>query len=102
MPKLVRLYIISVAIGFAISAAFVAGLVALDVAGLRHLILETEMGWLAGLMMFMFNGIVFAGVQFAIRIMSMAEREGGPRGGNRAPVATTRPARAAATAVARR
>lgn len=87
MPKLVRLYITSVAIGFAISAAFVVTVVALDVAGLRHLVLGTDMGWLAGLMMFMFNGIVFAGVQFAIRIMAMAENDRGPRGGLRQRVA---------------
>ncbi|MFT4149939.1 MAG: hypothetical protein QM656_07045 [Paracoccaceae bacterium] len=98
MPKLVRLYIISVAIGFAISAVFVAGLVWLDVAGLRHLILETDKGWLAALMMFMFNGIVFAGVQFAIRIMGMAERDDGPRGGTRAPVVRPEPALIRATA----
>lgn len=102
MPKLVRLYIASVAIGFAISAAFVVGLLAMDVAGLRHLILETDMGWLAGLMMFMFNGIVFAGVQFAIRIMGMAERDNGPRGGRRAPVATRIPVRVTAAAPKRR
>lgn len=92
MPKLVRLYINSVAIGFAISAAFVATVVALDVAGLRHLVLGTDMGWLAGLMMFFFNGIVFAGVQFGIRIMAMAEDDHRPGrglqawGDNRIPV----------------
>lgn len=86
MPKLIRLYIRSVAIGFAIAAAFVAGLVAFDVAGLRHLVLETDMGWLAGLMMVVFNGIVFAGVQFGIAVMGMAETGAGPRGGRRAPV----------------
>ena len=102
MPKLVRLYIISVAIGFAISAVFVVGLVWLDVAGLRHLILGTDKGWLAALMMFMFNGIVFAGVQFAIRIMGMAEYDDGPRGGTRAPVIRDIPARAAVPATASR
>ena len=97
MPRLVRLYIISVAIGFAIAAAFVAALVAMDVAGLRHLILETEKGWLAGVMMFVSNGIVFAGVQFAIRIMGMAEPgSGGPRGGRRVRITTGEPVQIAA------
>ncbi len=95
MPKLIRLYIISVAIGFAIAVAFVAGLVAFDVAGLRHLVLETEMGWLAGLMMVMFNGIVFAGVQFGIAVMAMAEPGQGPRGGRRMPVGDLVPVRVA-------
>lgn len=96
MPKLIRLYIISVAIGFALALAFVTGFVALDLAGLRHLVLETEMGWLAFLMMVMFHGIVFAGVQFGIAIMRMAEPEDGPRGGARAPLLV--PARVRVTA----
>lgn len=81
MPKLIRLYIVNVAIGFAIAAAFVAGLVAFDVAGLRHLILGSEMGYLAAAMMVMFNGVVFAGVQFAIAIMRMADSNDTPSGG---------------------
>lgn len=82
MPQLVRLYIVNVLIGFGIAAAFVVALVALDVAGLRHLILETDMGWLGGVMMVMFNGVVFAGVQFAIAIMRMADPDDGtPPGG---------------------
>ena len=85
MPKLIRLYILSVAIGFAISAGFLGVFLWLDVAGLRHLVIETPMGWLAGVMIFMSNGIVFAGVQFGIRIMGMAEDQDGPQGGNRAP-----------------
>ena len=47
MPELIRLYITQVAIGFAVALAFVTGFVALDLGGLRHLVLETEMGWLA-------------------------------------------------------
>ena len=81
MPKLIRLYIVNVAIGFAIAVAFVAGLVWLDVGGLRHLILGSPMGYVAGAMMVMANGVVFAGVQFAIAVMRMAEDDTPPRGG---------------------
>jgi len=80
MPELVRLYIRSVALGFGISAIFTAGLVWFDVAGLGHLILGSDIGWIAALMMVFFNGIVFSAVQFAYRIMSMAE-DGGQGGG---------------------
>lgn len=84
MPKLIRLYIVNVAIGFALSAAFLLALVTLDVAGLRHLILGTDMGALAALMIFLFQGVVFAGVQFAIAVMRMAEDDDqDPRGGLR-------------------
>ncbi len=86
MPELIRLYIKSVAIGFAIAFAFTGLLVWLNVAGIGKLIMGSDMGWVAFLMVAMFHGIVFAGVQFAYVIMRMAEPEDkGPRGGNRAP-----------------
>ena len=83
MPKLVRLYITHSAIGFALSAVFVAMLVWFNVAGVGHLILGSDMGWLAAIMLVMMNGIVFAGAQFAIAVMRMAEEDDAPRGGLR-------------------
>ena len=85
MPKLIRLYISQVALGFVISAVFVGVLLALNVANLRHLITGSEIGLIALFMIWFMNGIVFAGVQFAYAIMSMAEKPKGPRGGT--PVA---------------
>ena len=85
MPKLIRLYITQVAWGFIISAVFVGVLLALNVANLRHLITSSDIGLIALLMIWFMNGIVFAGVQFAYAIMSMAEKPNGPRGGT--PVA---------------
>jgi TRAP-type C4-dicarboxylate transport system permease small subunit len=82
MPELVRLYIRSIALGFAISAAFTGGLVWWDVAGIGHLILGSDIGGIAAAMMVVFNGIVFAAVQFAFRIMAMAEDGDSPRGGH--------------------
>ncbi len=82
MPDLVRLYIRSAIIGFAISAAFTAGLILWDVAGIGHLILGSDIGGIAAAMLVFFNGIVFAAVQFAFRIMAMAEAGDGPRGGH--------------------
>ena len=81
MPKLVRLYIQSVALGFAISAAFTGGLMWLDVGGIGHLVMGSDIGWVAAAMLVVFNGIVFSAVQFAFRIMSMAEPDQGPTGG---------------------
>lgn len=81
MPRLVRLYCVSVAIGFAISVVFVAGLLSLDVAGLRHLVLGSSSGWLAGGLLVMFNGIVFSGVQFGYAVMAMAHDDGRSGGG---------------------
>lgn len=81
MPKLIRLYITQVAWGFVISAVFVGVLLALNVANLRHLITSSEIGLIALVMIWFMNGIVFAGVQFAYKIMSMAEKPHGPRRG---------------------
>ncbi len=86
MPRLIRLYILNVFVGFLLSAGFVGLLLALDVAGLRGLILGSSAGWIALLMLWVFNGIVFAGVQFSIRIMMLADRNG-PSGGKRQGVA---------------
>jgi len=83
MPKLIRLYLINVAIGFALALIFVAILLWADVVHLRHLVLETSMGWLAGLILVFGNGVVFSGVQFGIAVMLMAEDKGGHTGGKR-------------------
>lgn len=92
MPKLIALYIRSVAIGFGLSVAFLGLLLWQDIAGLRHLIFGSEMGWVAAIMVIVFHGIVFAGVQFAIAVMKLAEKDGGPKGGKPVPVATDKPA----------
>ncbi len=85
MPKLVRLYITQIAIGFAISAVFTVGLIYFDVAGLKRLVMSSSDGLLGAFLIFFFNGIVFGGVQFAVTIMGMREK-GGPGGGTRAPL----------------
>lgn len=86
MPRLVRLYIQSVALGFLIAAVFTAGLLWLDVAGLGHLVAGSSIGWIAVTMLVVFNGIVFSAVQFAFRIMGLAEEDDGPKGGRGARV----------------
>ncbi|MCK0170074.1 hypothetical protein [Aliiroseovarius sp. S1123] len=93
MPKLIRVYINNVLIGFALSAAFVAALLYTNVGNLWHLISTSDMGWIAVLMLFVFNGIVFAGVQFAFVIMRMESHDDTPKGGKRQPVITGEPAR---------
>lgn len=85
MPQLVRLYLISIAIGFALAIVFTALLLVLDVAGLRHLTAATRGGWLAVAMLVMFHTVLFSGVQFAIHIMLMAE-DGQSGGGTRARI----------------
>ncbi len=68
MPHLIKLYIRQVAIGYAVSAAFVAVLLYFNVANLWSLIAGSPIGWMACLMLWIFNGIVFAGVQFALAL----------------------------------
>ena len=98
MPKLVRLYIRQVIAGFVISACFVALLLGFNVANLWHLVTHTSAGPLAVLLLWVFNGIVFAGVQFGISVMALQDeaprRPGGGRPRN--PVAPPVPAPAPA------
>lgn len=83
MPELVRLYIRNVIFGAGLSALFVGLLLGFDVAHLRHLILGSEIGYIAVALLFVFNTVVFAGVQFGISVMNMAEDEAPPSGGKR-------------------
>lgn len=101
MPELVRLYIKNVLIGFALSGIFVFALLYTNVANLWHLVSSSDIGWIAVVMLVFFNGVVFAGVQFAITVMRMDEDDE-PKGGKRAPVATNIPARVEAIAKAPR
>lgn len=82
LPRLVRVYIQQCLIGFALAAVFVGLLLGFDVARLRSLIFATQGGWIAAVLLVFFNGLVFAGVQFAITIMRMGEppKPGGGRG----------------------
>lgn len=99
MPLMICVYLRSAAIGFLLGVCFVAALLVLDVATLRHLILNGDGGWLAAIMLVVANGIVFAGVQFAITIMTLAEKPQTPGGRsgfgrlNRDPVAQLASAR---------
>lgn len=83
MPQLIALYIRSVAIGFGLSAVFLGLMLWQNVAGLGQLILGSDMGLLAATMIFMFQGIVFAGVQFGIAVMLLADPDAPPSGGLR-------------------
>ena len=80
MPDLIKMYIRQCAIGFAISAVFVALLLTFNVANLWYLVTQTDVGFLATFLLWVFNGIVFAGVQFGIAIMMLKpedESQGG-------------------------
>ena len=98
MPKLIRLYTVNVLIGFALALLFVTGLVWLDVANLRHLIPDISSGPLAFVLLVLSNGVVFAGVQFGIAVMRLAEDDSAPKGGRGVPMASLIPVRIEAVA----
>ena len=103
MPKLIRLYIINVAIGFGLAAVFVGMLLWFNIANLWHLITHSEKGWLALLVLWIANGIVFAGVQFAIAVMRMKDDDDDePRGGHRQRRMQRQPVRVPVRAQTRR
>jgi len=76
MPALVRLYLRQVALGFLLGGLFTLLLLLLDVGGLGHLVTHVRGGGLAVFLLFAFNGIVFGGAQFGIRVMGLAAGEG--------------------------
>ncbi|MCW1956572.1 hypothetical protein [uncultured Lentibacter sp.] len=86
MPKLIKLYIVNVAIGFALAGVFVGMLLWFNIANLWHLVSTSDKGLLAVVVLWVSNGVIFAGVQFGIAVMRMKDDDDDePRGGNRAP-----------------
>ena len=71
LPRLIRLYIFNAACGFLLSAVFTALVLVTNTGGLGQLVSQVRGGWLGALMFFVSNGIVFAGVQTAIVVMTM-------------------------------
>jgi len=83
MPKLIRLYIKNCAIGFGLAGVFVGLLLWFNIANLWHLISGSDKGWLALLILWISNGVIFAGVQFGIAVMRLKDDDDddGPGGG---------------------
>lgn len=75
MPELVRMYIRHVLIGFGLGLTFTGLLLWLNIGKLRHLVRATDEGPIAGVMLVVFNTIVFAGVQFGFAVMGMADHD---------------------------
>ena len=73
MPQIVKTYIQQVLIGFSVSAVFTGILLWQNVANLWHLVTHDPIGPLAVFLLWMFSGIVFAGLQFGLRIMSLSD-----------------------------
>lgn len=91
MSRLVRFYIRHVLIGFAVAAGFVALLLWMNVGNLWHLVSTSDVGVLAVFLLFMFNGIVFSGVQFGIAVMALGRDDGAGRGRGKRPAQGTVP-----------
>jgi len=72
-PRLIRLYVFHCIIGFALSGVFTGLILWSNTANIGHLVTHVEGGWLAAFVFFVLNGIVFAGVQTGIVIMSLGK-----------------------------
>ncbi|MEM0978355.1 MAG: hypothetical protein AAGJ34_12535 [Pseudomonadota bacterium] len=75
LPRLIRVYICAVLVGFVISIIFTTMLIALNFANIGHLVFAVKGGYLAAFLLFFFNGIVFSGVQTGIIIMSLEDTD---------------------------
>lgn len=74
-PNLMHLYLRHCVIGFLLSVVFVGLILFYDVAGLRGLVMGSDIGILAIFLLWFFIGTVFGSVQFAIVIMFMSEND---------------------------
>ena len=74
-PDLMRLYLRHCAVGFGVAAAFVAMLLWYDVARIGSLVANSDIGWLAVLLLWLLHGTIFGAVQFAVSIMLNAEND---------------------------
>ncbi len=87
MPQLVRFVLLHTAIGFGISAVFVALLMSTDANGLAALLRGAESHPLPALLLWFFCGLTFASVQIGAAVMLLAHEDPPePRGGRRIPV----------------
>ncbi|WP_435231351.1 hypothetical protein ACMAZE_06330 [Pseudopelagicola sp. nBUS_20] len=99
MPRIARLYIIQVIIGFGLSTVFVGLLLYLNVGKLWYLVSHTSGGLFALSMLWFLNGVVFAGVQFGISVMQLADDNNSGGGAKHdVPVHDTEPVSVAVTA----
>jgi len=76
MPKLVRFLLIHAAIGFGLAFVFVATLVAFDTGGLRTLMMNSDVGIVAFLLLVFLNGLTFGSVQIGVAVMLLGEEDG--------------------------
>jgi protein-S-isoprenylcysteine O-methyltransferase Ste14 len=92
MPKHIRFLMGHAIIGSLAGLAFTGILFGMDVANLRHLVLNTAGGWLALVVMGVLFAITFGSVQMGRAIMALERKrdtdvdDGGPRGGQAIPI----------------
>lgn len=75
MPPLVRFMLMHAAVGFAIAFVFVGVILAVDLSGLRSLMLGSDYGLLALFMLTFFSGLTFASVQMGLAVMMLSDDE---------------------------
>lgn len=72
-PHLMRLFFVSWAIGFGLSALFLGLMVWFNILNLGHLLLHVQGGALMAFVFWVFAATLFGAVQFGLVIMGMAE-----------------------------
>ena len=89
LPMLVRFLLSHGALGFGLSAIFMAGLLALDPQDARALLMTGAGHWWPAVVLWFFTGLTFGAVQIGVATMLLAERKARPPrpggGGGRAP-----------------
>jgi len=72
-PHLMRIFFVSWAIGFGLSALFFALMIWFNLMNVGHLILHADGGYIMGIVFWVLSATLFGGVQFSLVIMGYAE-----------------------------
>ena len=83
LPPMIRFMAAHGAIGFLLAAIFLAGLLAADPGGMRHLLLSSAGSPWPAVVLWFFLGLTFGSVQTGAAIMLMSRDDDTPRGARR-------------------
>ena len=83
MSDLLKFLLRHAIFGLAIAVLVVAGILALDIAGLRGLMLGSDAGILALFMLTFFMGLTFSSAQIAFAVLLLTKTGGSGPGGKR-------------------
>jgi hypothetical protein len=75
MPELIKLLIRHALIGYGLAALLMLCMLMFNVSGFIDLVMTTDNGWVAALMLLGFTGLTFASAQMGIAVMCAGQKD---------------------------